>query len=180
MSTTRLELQRDDSRLQGNLLDQRLEGPLQISEHGRPQARLEYRDGVLHGTSTLYHPNGQVSALMPHAQGRPHGQARFYSDEGWLQRTINYRNGLMHGKASSYFANGQVAEQACYHEGILHGPLQRFHPNGQLALNSRYAQGQSLGTPLTYDAQGHTLDEQGRRPSRLRIWLDNWREPRDN
>lgn len=57
MSSDKLELERGDSRLDGRMLDGRLEGPLHIKEAGKPQAALNYSQGELHGTSLLYHPN---------------------------------------------------------------------------------------------------------------------------
>lgn len=71
----KLDLVRGDSHLAGNLLDGSLEGPLRIDEHDRPQASLGYRQGQLHGASTLFHPNGKVSAQLAFVDGKLHGPA---------------------------------------------------------------------------------------------------------
>ncbi|MBD9504315.1 toxin-antitoxin system YwqK family antitoxin [Pseudomonas sp. PDM23] len=166
-----LDLKRGDSTLQGRLQDGALEGPLRISERGRPQASLDYRDGELHGTSTLYHPNGQVSAQLPYVRGRLQGEARFFAAEGWLQRRVSYRDGLMHGEACSYLADGTLVEQAFYREGVQEGPFRRFHGNGQLAQEARYAKGAPLDQPRAYAEDGRPLDDNGKPISRLRWWL---------
>ncbi|MCO3338774.1 toxin-antitoxin system YwqK family antitoxin, partial [Pseudomonas aeruginosa] len=93
----KLDLVRGDSHLAGNLLDGSLEGPLRIDEHDRPQASLGYRQGQLHGASTLFHPNGKVSAQLAFVDGKLHGPVSFHAAEGWLQRKAHYRNGLLHG-----------------------------------------------------------------------------------
>ena len=71
----KLDLVRGDSHLAGNLLDGSLEGPLRIDEHDRPQASLGYRQGQLHGASTLFHPNGRSPRNSPSSTasctGRP-------------------------------------------------------------------------------------------------------------
>lgn len=117
----KLDLVRGDSHLAGNLLDGSLEGPLRIDEHDRPQASLGYRQGQLHGASTLFHPNGKVSAQLAFVDGKLHGPASFHAAEGWLQRKAHYRNGLLHGEAFNYFANGQVAEREHYRDGVRDG-----------------------------------------------------------
>ncbi len=73
----KLDLVRGDSHLAGNLLDGSLEGPLRIDEHDRPQASLGYRQGQLHGASTLFHPNGKVSAQLAFVDGKLHGAGQF-------------------------------------------------------------------------------------------------------
>ena len=172
-----LDLKRGDSTLQGRLQDGALEGPLRISEHGRPQASLDYRDGELHGTSTLYHPNGRISAQLPYVRGRLHGEARFFVAEGWLQRKVSYRDGLMHGEASSYLADGTLAERAFYRDGGQEGPFRRFHASGQLAQGARYAKGVPVEQPRAYAEDGRPLDENGKPVSRLRWWLGSRGEP---
>lgn len=166
-----LDLKRGDSTLQGHLQDGGLEGPLRISERGRPQASLDYRDGELHGTSTLYHPNGQVSAQLPYERGRLQGEARFLGVDGVLQRKVAYRDGLMHGEASTYFPDGTLAEQCFYRDGVQEGPFRRFHGNGQLAHEAHYVKGAALDAPSTYAEDGRPLELDGKPMSRLRWWF---------
>lgn len=166
-----LDLQRGDNRLQGCLQDGALEGPLRISEHGRPQASLDYRDGELHGGSTLYHPNGQVSARLPYVRGKLHGEALFFSAEGRLLRKQGYREGLLHGESCSYFADGRLAEQAFYRDGVQEGAYRRFHGNGQLAQEARYLKGVQLEPAHAYAEDGRPLQADGKPLPRWRWWL---------
>lgn len=166
-----LDLKRGDSTLRGRLQDGELEGPLRIAERDRAQASLAYQGGELHGSSSLFHPNGKVSALMPYVCGRLHGEARFYAADGALQRKVMYRDGLMHGEACTYFPDGSLAEQCFYRDGVQEGPYRRFHGNGQLAHEARFVSGAATEMPRAYAEDGRPLDEQGKPVSRLRWWL---------
>ncbi|HBP0513757.1 TPA: toxin-antitoxin system YwqK family antitoxin [Pseudomonas aeruginosa] len=173
----KLDLVRGDSHLAGNLLDGSLEGPLRIDEHDRPQASLGYRQGQLHGASTLFHPNGKVSAQLAFVDGKLHGPVSFHAAEGWLQRKAHYRNGLLHGEALNYFANGQVAEREHYRDGVRDGVYQRFHGNGQLAFDGRYLNGQLLDGAQPFADDGRPLDSEGKPMARWRWWWSRLAEP---
>lgn len=176
MANGNLDLTRGDSRLQGKLQDGALNGPVRIQETGRLQALLGYANGVLHGLSTLYHPNGQVSAQLPYTDGRLHGVAQYFAAEGWLQRKVSYRQGLMHGEASSYYADGSLAELELYRDGVRDGLYQRFHDNGQVAQRSRYLNGKLLDEGQVFAEDGRPLDAEGKPISRLRWWWRRWQE----
>ena len=176
MANGNLDLTRGDSRLQGKLQDGVLDGPVRIQEAGRPQAQLGYANGVLHGPSILYHPNGQVSAHLPYTDGRLHGVAQYFAAEGWLQRKAAYRQGLIHGEASSYYPDGSLAELEHYRDGVRDGLYQRFHDNGQLSHRSRYLNGKPMDEGQGFAQDGRPLDAEGRPISRLRWWWRRWNE----
>ncbi|AVO56064.1 toxin-antitoxin system YwqK family antitoxin [Ectopseudomonas mendocina] len=176
MANGNLDLTRGDSRLQGKLQDGALDGTVRIQEAGRPQAQLGYVNGLLHGPSILYHPNGQVSAQLPYTDGRLHGVAQYFAAEGWLQRKVSYRQGLMHGEASSYYPDGALAEVELYRDGVRDGLYQRFHGNGQTAHRSRYLNGKPLDEGQGFAEDGRPLDADGKPMSRLRWWWRRWNE----
>ncbi|ERH50953.1 hypothetical protein O203_12085 [Ectopseudomonas chengduensis] len=176
MANGNLDLTRGDSRLQGKLQGDALDGPVRIQEAGRPQAQLLYANGVLHGPSILYHPNGQVSAQLPYADGRLHGVAQYFAAEGWLQRKVSYRQGLMQGEASSYYPDGSLAELEVYRDGVRDGLYQRFHSKGQVAHRSRYLNGKTLDEGQSFAEDGRPLDAEGKPISRLRWWWRRWQE----
>lgn len=176
MANGNLDLTRGDSRLQGKLQDGALDGPVRIQEAGRLQAQLGYANGVLHGPSILYHPNGQVSAQLPYSDGRLHGVAQYFAAEGWLQRKATYRQGLMHGEASSYYPDGNLAELELYRDGVRDGLYQRFHGNGQVSHRSHYAKGKPLDEGQGFAEDGRPLDADGKPMSRLRWWWRRWNE----
>ncbi|SFX80351.1 MULTISPECIES: toxin-antitoxin system YwqK family antitoxin [unclassified Pseudomonas] len=177
MASRKLDLERDDSQLQGQLVDGRLDGMLKIEEAQRPQARLNYSQGELQGSSTLYHPNGKVSAVLPFVNGRLQGVASFYAAEGGLQRQASYRRGLLHGEANNYFPDGQLAEAECYRDGVRDGRYRRMHPNGNPAVEARYLNGQLLEPAQAYAEDGRPLDADGKPISRLRWWFRRWNDP---
>ncbi|CAH0235683.1 toxin-antitoxin system YwqK family antitoxin [Pseudomonas brassicacearum] len=177
MASKKLDLERGDSQLRGQLVDGQLDGPLQIQEAQRPQATLNYSQGELQGSSTLYHPNGKVSAVLPFVKGKLHGVASFYAAEGGLQRQATYRRGLLHGEANNYFPNGQLAEAEVYRDGVRDGRYRRLHPNGNPAVEARYLNGQLLEPAQGYAEDGRPLDAEGKPISRVRWWFRRWNDP---
>ncbi|MCG6574830.1 toxin-antitoxin system YwqK family antitoxin [Pseudomonas sp. AF32] len=177
MASKKLNVERNDSQLSGQLVDGRLDGPLKIDEAGRPQATLNYQHGELQGSSTLYHPNGKVSAVLPFVGGKLQGVASFYAAEGGLQRQASYRAGLLHGEANNYFPDGQLAEAEFYRNGVRDGRYRRLHPNGKPAVEARYLNGQLLEPAQAYAEDGRPLDAEGKPISRVRWWFRRWNDP---
>lgn len=177
MASKKLDVERGDSQLNGQLADGKLDGPLQIEEAQRPQATLNYSQGELQGTSTLYHPNGKVSAVLPFVKGKLQGMASFYAAEGGLQRQATYRCGLLHGEANNYFPDGQLAEAEFYRDGVRDGHYRRLHPNGSPAVEARYLNGQLLEPAQAYAQDGRPLDAEGKPISRVRWWFRRWNDP---
>jgi antitoxin component YwqK of YwqJK toxin-antitoxin module len=177
MASKKLDVERGDSQLNGQLIDGKLDGPLQIEEAQRPQAKLNYSQGELEGTSTLYHPNGKVSAVLPFVKGKLQGMASFYAAEGGLQRQASYRRGLLHGEANNYFPDGKLAEAEFYRDGVRDGHYRRLHPNGNPAVEARYLNGQLLEPAQAYAEDGRPLDAEGKPISRVRWWLRRWNDP---
>ncbi|MFL6606694.1 MAG: toxin-antitoxin system YwqK family antitoxin [Pseudomonas sp.] len=177
MASKKLDVERGDSQLNGQLIDGKLDGPLQIEEAQRPQATLNYSQGELEGTSTLYHPNGKVSAVLPFVKGKLQGMASFYAAEGGLQRQASYRRGLLHGEANNYFPDGKLAEAEFYRDGVRDGHYRRLHPNGNPAVEARYLNGQLLEPAQAYAEDGRPLDAEGKPISRVRWWFRRWNDP---
>ncbi|MFL6535985.1 MAG: toxin-antitoxin system YwqK family antitoxin [Pseudomonas sp.] len=177
MASKKLDVERDDSQLKGQLIDGKLDGPLQIEEAQRPQATLNYSQGELEGTSTLYHPNGKVSAVLPFVKGKLQGMASFYAAEGGLQRQASSRRGLLHGEANNYFPDGKLAEAEFYRDGVRDGHYRRLHPNGNPAVEARYLNGQLLEPAQAYAEDGRPLDAEGKPISRVRWWFRRWNDP---
>ncbi|WP_434601130.1 toxin-antitoxin system YwqK family antitoxin [Pseudomonas sp. Z4-7] len=177
MASKKLDVERGDSQLNGQLIDGKLDGPLQIEEAQRPQAKLNYSQGELEGTSTLYHPNGKVSAVLPFVKGKLQGMASFYAAEGGLQRQASYCRGLLHGEANNYFPDGKLAEAEFYRDGVRDGHYRRLHPNGSPAVEARYLNGQLLEPAQAYAEDGRPLDAEGKPISRVRWWFRRWNDP---
>ncbi|WP_434630252.1 toxin-antitoxin system YwqK family antitoxin [Pseudomonas sp. Z1-29] len=177
MASKKLDVERGDSQLNGRLIDGKLDGPLQIEEAQRPQAKLNYSQGELEGTSTLYHPNGKVSAVLPFVKGKLQGMASFYAAEGGLQRQASYCRGLLHGEANNYFPDGKLAEAEFYRDGVRDGHYRRLHPNGSPAVEARYLNGQLLEPAQAYAEDGRPLDAEGKPISRVRWWFRRWNDP---
>lgn len=152
-----------ETRFDGTLRGEALDGPAKVSRQGQPVADMHYAGGVLSGPCTIWGPQRRPLAQLNYREGRLHGQARHFDPEGRLQRETQYRDGLLHGEARTYHPTGPLSEEARYLGGLLHGELRRFHANGRLALREQYAKGQPVaGTRSAYDDKGRLLDASGK------------------
>ena len=70
-----LEYQQDATRLQAALTDGLLCGEMQIEEHGRRLMAMRYQQGILHGVTESWHPNGQLAMHQEYHHGRLQGGA---------------------------------------------------------------------------------------------------------
>lgn len=57
---------------------------------GRVQSRNVYDHGVLHGITTVFHPNGVLYYTGTQRKGKPFGEWKFYDARGQLARTVVY------------------------------------------------------------------------------------------
>lgn len=57
---------------------------------GRVHSRNVYDQGVLHGITTVFHPNGVLYYTGTMRKGRSVGEWKFYDVEGRMARTVTY------------------------------------------------------------------------------------------
>jgi hypothetical protein len=62
---------------------------------GGPQWAYETRDGVPHGSSTTYHPDGQVRSRGSYRDGRKDGRFEHFRADGSFDRQLYYYRGLV-------------------------------------------------------------------------------------
>ena len=103
-----LEYQQDATRLQAALTDGLLCGEMQIEEHGRRLMAMHYQQGILHGVTESWHPNGQLAMHQEYHHGRLQGVARYFSEEGVLIREEHWREGQLHGECRCFYPSGQM------------------------------------------------------------------------
>ncbi|WP_109511623.1 toxin-antitoxin system YwqK family antitoxin [Pseudomonas ovata] len=175
-NVVKVDLKRAESHLRTALLDGRLEGPAHITETGRPQAALTYRNGQLDGPMVLYHSNGVVSARLHYRLDKLHGPAQFYSPQGPLIREANYQAGLLHGVTNTYFEDGSLAAREHFRLGQMHGISQRFHSNGNVAARMEYERGKLLQRACEFSRDGRPLDAYGRPLRRWKAWWVKWQQ----
>ena len=77
--------------MEGELRDRKRVGVWTSYERdGRLKSRTEYRDGLAHGLTTVFHPNGNLYYSGESRNGHAVGEWRFFDLSGKLLRTVAY------------------------------------------------------------------------------------------
>ncbi len=80
-------------------------------------------------------------AYETYKNGYLHGETSVYTPDGTLVQTTNYSKGLKHGKEKVYFGNGRVHYVANYSRGVLNGEVKQYDLAGALVGEMRYKNG---------------------------------------
>lgn len=75
-----------------NGLIERVEG---FYETGSKERWIDYQDGVMHGTYTLWYPDGSVYLEQTYVNGELHGAATMYTPLGEVEREVKYEQGKL-------------------------------------------------------------------------------------
>jgi antitoxin component YwqK of YwqJK toxin-antitoxin module len=70
-----VSVERGDARIDGTTLDGELHGTARVSADGVVIAVMNYSQGVLHGPTTMMHPDGSRAAQLHYANGKLDGKA---------------------------------------------------------------------------------------------------------
>lgn len=108
----------------------------------RVMSQENYSDGVLHGMTTTYYPNGKITEETEYKLGVKDGKNNFYSSQGVLIRKLIYQDDKLHGPAFYYDAHGQLTIEGAYKAGRKDG-LWKYYENGKVVLEETY--------PIKYD-----------------------------
>lgn len=99
------------------------------------------KDGMHHGQSLLYHPNGTIKSESFYEDGLLHGPATFWSDSGTILAMYWYIHGLLQGKALEYTPSGILYRIQRFRDGLLEGHQEYFDPDGGLRSSLKYSKG---------------------------------------
>ncbi len=80
-------------------------------------------------------------AYETYKNGYLHGETSVYTPDGTLLQTTNYSKGLKQGKEKVYFGNGRVHYVANYSRGVLNGEVKQYDLAGALVGEMRYKNG---------------------------------------
>lgn len=74
------------------------------SRHTQPMIyRKSYKNGVLHGETYFYYPNGKVESIVPYTNGKIHGALVCYWSNGKPKSRIHFDNGFRGGISGEMF-----------------------------------------------------------------------------
>jgi antitoxin component YwqK of YwqJK toxin-antitoxin module len=96
------------------------------------KSKEEYEKGILHGTRTVYYPNGEKQVVETYLYGLVTGLVKNYYEDGKLLSESHYRGNRQHGLYTGYYPNGQIKEQGEYVANKKHKEWKEFDEQGKL------------------------------------------------
>jgi antitoxin component YwqK of YwqJK toxin-antitoxin module len=169
-------------RLSDPLLEQ--EGlVLEKDEEGRIRAAYLTTDGLKHGESRLFYPDGKIKANLFYDRGILHGPSFFYSEaqvlltetlyvqgkkegkvhyfylSGKLASLQRFREGIPYGLQEYWYENGIIKSSIPYEQGAIHGEVRLFWESGQLKRCVQYAKGAREGWDRLWNEKGILIEE---------------------
>ena len=106
-----------DSRT-GNLLQGRVKV---YGEEGHLSGEYNYMDGLAHGSSKDYYPNGIVSLSVTYLHGKKNGKEEWFTEDGATTYEANFKDDVMDGPEITWgveggateiiYSNGKVVEE---------------------------------------------------------------------
>ncbi|SDD62134.1 toxin-antitoxin system YwqK family antitoxin [Paraburkholderia lycopersici] len=103
-------------------------------------SRVELADGVPHGESVQYAPNGTALLRASYAFGLLDGTLRTCDAQGRPVQEAQYRTGQLNG-AMSVYQDGRLAGRQQYVAGVLHGESVTYAPSGLVTSRMSYESG---------------------------------------
>ncbi len=108
---------------------------------------LIYSDDGRKAAATIYHPNGNISAIGNYVDQKKEGKWQFYSEykKGYLISEESYKENLKNGLSLKYYADSTIAEKITYINGLKQGEWTEYYPSGTVRLKSYYRNGRLNG-----------------------------------
>ncbi|WP_370086480.1 toxin-antitoxin system YwqK family antitoxin [Ekhidna sp.] len=80
----------------------------QYTKDQRLKTVVNYNQGIKHGTSYLYHDDGETVLLaMPYVNGKREGVSEKFYENGNLYASTSYMNDKLHGPRKLFYSNSQ-------------------------------------------------------------------------
>lgn len=125
---------------QGTMIDKSREGIWKYYKKGYKDNLLmteTYRNNQLHGTKTIYFPDGKVTEIEHYSNGRKEGKKQVYSLKGQLLQEYEFKNGKLNGPSTVYDASGKKISEGAYKNGLRYGEW-KFYEEGKLDSTQTY------------------------------------------
>ena len=102
-------------------------------DSGNLQSEINYRAGIKHGKSLLYHEGSdQVMLEMTYAEGKRSGTARKFYESGKIYAETPYEEDEVHGIVKLYYRNGKLKAEIPYHKSKQGLGLKEYYTSGEL------------------------------------------------
>ena len=110
-----------------------------------PRSSRTFRDGLLDGTSRVWHPDGTRAELRQFREGRKTGTHRGWWPTGRRQFECTYAGDLAIGECRDWYATGQLAAIHRYAAGVEAGLQQGWDRAGSLQFSYEIRDGRRYG-----------------------------------
>lgn len=119
-------------------------------DNGELKVREEMKldeDGewILHGKVQHFWENGAKKLEMFYREGLPHGSKTVWYPDGQVYHTGQYIEGREHGVWLTYFPSGAKQSELNLNLGAFDGPEIRWHENGNKAMYGVWNKGKQTG-----------------------------------
>lgn len=126
------------------------------NENGLLITDQEYRNNQLHGMSTKYSPSdGRQLERREFADGMPHGESIFWWPNGALKAIENYDSGSKTGPYRDFFLDGVLRQSGTMEGWKPVGELHRYNADGSPQYSANHdPQGRLSGEERRYSSSG--------------------------
>jgi antitoxin component YwqK of YwqJK toxin-antitoxin module len=125
----------------------------------RKKAHQSYKNGVLHGISQFFSPDGILLAEGVFQNGKPVGVMKQYALSGRLYSVQHWENGRKEGAQIFFYETGKIKSELSYQKGLLEGLVRLFYPNGNLKFQGQFHHGEREGVCHFFNFLGTLLEE---------------------
>jgi hypothetical protein len=107
--------------------------------------RSGYVDGLRHGSTERFYPDGTPATSATYRAGRRDGAVRTWWADGTLRSEATYRDGVVHGTVREWYASGAPLKELRLVDGQEVGLQRAWRENGALYANYEARNGRTYG-----------------------------------
>lgn len=121
--------------------------------NGSCKSRSSVSNGLVHGLSEGWHPNGQRQVAEHFTNGVAHGLRTKWYEDGQLLSQTTIAGGKLNGVYRRWWPEGRLAEVLEMKDGEPDGLSRAFYPSGFLKAEARLRQGEIIESKFWPDGR---------------------------
>ena len=122
--------------------------------NGQISVQGTYDNGSKTGTWTWYLPNGNRDMSGTFVNDKQHGDWVYWYNTGEVSYTAHYDNGLRTGQWTYLYKNGEKFKEGSYDKDLKDGKWFTWYEDGTLLMEGEYVQGKEEGVWNNYWENG--------------------------
>ena len=100
------------------------------------KSEWQVKDGLAHGTSKNYYPNGQINEAIEWKKGLRDGTYEKFFDNGGKEIKGTFTQGKKDGYFETFYISGELFRKGVYENGMLQGVVEEYFENGNMRKSS--------------------------------------------